>query len=167
MNDNKFSSGSVDECDWTNISLPMIRESFSDGFAKRLVETQPMSELDYLEGKEKRQYPNKYDDFLDIQSMKWYIIDEIERQDLLVSTLRRTGSISWSVNLRDQDFKYIDDVGFLNIECYSKDLDKRDNKSGCLCGGRGDYEMMRISLNPQRWDEVLIDKVIEEIKNGK
>ena len=161
-----YGSGSVDS-DWTGVSLPIVRELYPKLFAKKLVETQPLSESDYLEGKEKRQYPNKYDDFLDIQSLKWYIVDEIERQGLMVSTLRRTGSISWPLNLRDKDYKYIDDVGFLNIECYSEDLDKRDKKGGCLCGARRDYEMMRISLNPDRWDEVLIDKAIEEIKNGK
>lgn len=126
-----------------------------------------MSENDYLEGKEKRQNPNKYDDFIDIQSLKWYIIDEIERLDLLVSTLRRTGSISWVLNPRDRDFKYIDDVGFLNIECYSHDLDKLDYSGKGSLKYHKDYEVMRISLNPQRWDETEIDKLIEEIKNGK
>jgi len=160
-----YGSGSVDS-DWNEIRLPMLREVFSEGFAKTLVETQPMLESDYLEGKEKRQYPNKYDDFLDIQSLKWYIEDEIERLGLLVSTLRRNGAISWPLNLRDKDYKYIDDVGFLLIECYSEDLDKRDY-SGCLCGGRRDYDVMSISLNPQRWSESEIDKLINDIKNGK
>lgn len=45
---------------WDGILLPIIREAFTESFAKKLVETQPLSEPDYLEGKEKRQYPNKY-----------------------------------------------------------------------------------------------------------
>jgi len=152
--------------EWDSIELPIVREAFTELLVKKLISVQPMGREEYLGGKEARQYPNKYDDFTDIQSLEWYLLDEIERLKIDVNTLRIGKSITWPLNLKDKEYKYIDDVGTVTITGWSEDLNGGEEIKYTLDRviNKPQMNKIEVNLNPQRWNNKELHALIEKIK---
>ncbi len=151
---------------WDSISLLMIRKKFTELLSHKILSVQPMGIYERDETKEVRQYPNKYDTFIDIQSLEWYLLDEIERLNIKVSTLGIGKRISWEQNTKDKEYEYIDNIGKLTITGWSKDLNGGQDVEYVFDKVINDSELnkLEIDLNPQQWNYEELNNLIERIK---
>lgn len=141
---------------WDSIPLPLPNHIDKTPLSNSLISVTPMTREEYLEGLEERQYPNRYDDFTDINAIEWYIVDHIDLNKLDKLTLSVYELITFPLNFHSdkKKYKYVDDIGILGISCHSpkRDMDKER------------YDVLDLKLNPQRWQREEILTMISKIK---
>jgi hypothetical protein len=142
-----------------DIAFPIIRNVQAQLLGPQIatLEEMGLTEKQIINGRTVKPYPEKYDDFDSVGSLREYISNEIHTNSELKWEWLRAGKYS-TMRFQKRDDVYYTPVLSIGVSC----MEPRDPKDwGCVHVGKG-KELLR--LNPNKWPLAFIEEMIEQLQ---